>query len=311
AAVPAGARGLVVFTSGTTGAPKPVELTPRMLFASATASASVLGWRDGDRWLCPLPVAHVGGLSVITRCVIARATAVIDDLDGFERHRATLGSIVPAQLPALCDRDAPPAVRAVLVGGAAAPERLLARARARGWPLLRTYGMTEACSQVATERAPGAGLRPLPGIDVRIASDGRIEVSGPTVAGGRLRTGDLGRWTADGGLVVLGRADDVIVTGGENVHPALVEDALRSHPAIADACAFGLPDERWGQIVGAAIVAPAGVDDADLAEHLGRSLPAFARPRRVALVDALPLTAAGKADRRAAARLSTRPFPRG
>ncbi len=292
---PAKGAGIVVYTSGSSGTPKPVLLTDEMLLASARASAANLAWRDGDRWLCPLPLAHVGGLSVITRCLIARRCAVLRDVDSL--RGITLASVVPVQLTRMIEADAPPSLRAVLVGGASVGPALLARARERGFPVLATYGMTEACSQIATERAPGDGLQPLAGMELRFDA-GRIFVRGPAVAGSDwVDTGDLGELDDHGRLKVHGRADDLIVTGGENVHPLEVERALLALPGVAEACVFGTPDDRWGEIVTAAVVAKAAPDE--LRRQLERRLAPFKVPRRFEVVDALPRTPSGKIDRAA------------
>jgi O-succinylbenzoic acid--CoA ligase len=306
---PTGA-GIIVYTSGSTGAPKAVALTPEMLRASAAGSAAHLGWHDGDRWLCPIPLAHVGGLSVITRCLLARSCAVLGDIDDIESTRATIVSIVPTLLARMIERKAAPQLRAVLVGGAPCTPGLLAQARRRGYPVLATYGMTEACSQIATERTPGGGLEPLINMQVR-TDDDHIRVRGPAVAaatataadaGGWLDTGDLGHLDDRGRLHVIGRADDLIITGGENVHPAEVESALLALPGVREALVFGVPDETWGQIVAAALVAAQPLDNAALRQYVASKLASHKRPRRVCYLDALPRTASGKTDRAAAAR---------
>jgi len=190
----------ILATSGSSGRPKGVILSRRAFLASAEASAKNLGWRDGDRWLLSLPLAHVGGLSVVTRTLVARRTVVLDEAGSFdpqrlaetiEKRRVTLLSLVPTQLRRMLELRWRPSehLRAVLVGGAAAPAALLAEAEARGWPVLTTYGLTEACSQVATQR-PGSERggktsvgRPLPGVEVRVR-EGVIEVRGPTLMSG-------------------------------------------------------------------------------------------------------------------------------
>ncbi len=315
AAIPDGTLA-VLYTSGTGGRPRGAILTRAAFIAAARASAARLGWRDDDRWLCSLPLAHVGGLSVLVRCMLARRPFVLGRGDRVAEdlvaHRATLVSLVPAQLARLLDGGwTPPSwLRLVLLGGAAAPPRLLERAAAAGVPVVTTYGLTEACSQVATQipGVPGAGCGPpLPGLSLRIAEGDHIEIDGPTLFSGYLgepprppgwfATGDFGRLDAAGNLHVLGRRTDLIVTGGENVHPAEVEAYLDARGVPA--CVFGVADETWGQIVAAATTAP--LEPGTLAD-----LAPFKRPRRVARVDALPLTPGGKPDRAAARALAER-----
>jgi o-succinylbenzoate---CoA ligase len=322
----------VLFTSGTTAAPRGVVLSRAAFLASATASESNLGDHDDDRWLLCLPLAHAGGLGVALRALAARRPLVFHDgpfepsrvLQLARDHRVTLASLVPTQLDALLATGAPlPPWRAVLLGGAAAPAPLLARAAARGVPFLRTYGLTETWGQVATQRLADAGrpdapLVPMPGLIVHggtLAAPAPIAIHGATVMTGYLGepplrgplvTSDLG-WIDATGLHVIGRADDVIITGGENVHPAQVEAALAGAPGVAAAVAFGIPDERWGQLVACAVVPAASRGDDRVAwlgglhSWLATHLPPQLRPRRLAVVDALPLLPSGKIDRRALA----------
>jgi O-succinylbenzoic acid--CoA ligase len=295
----------VMYTSGTAGRPKGAILSRAAFIASARASAERLGWRDDDRWLISLPLAHVGALSVLVRCLLMRKPVILGRPEDMTRHRATIISLVPTQLGRLLDHGwEPPAyLRLVLLGGSAATPRLLERARQRGVPVVTTYGLTEACSQVATQvpgqESPGVGP-PLRGTRVRI-DDEQIEIDGPTLFSGYLgepprrpgwfRTGDFGRLDADGNLHVLGRHADLIVTGGENVYPAEVEAHLDAQGVVA--CVFGIPDETWGEIVACALTAPL---PADALEGLAR----FKRPRRAAVIGPIPLTPSGKPDRAAA-----------
>ncbi len=338
----------MLYTSGTTGRPKGAMLPRRAFAASAEASASNLGWRDDDRWLLCLPVCHVGGFSVLTRCVTARRCAVLLPrfdaaavLSSIARDRATLLSVVPTMLRALLDLDdagALSSLRAVLVGGAAAPRALLERCAVRRVRALATYGLTEACSQVTTQRydksAPFTARddsgAPLAGLDVELAGDdgapvaagevGRIRVRGPSVMSGYwghppregawLDTGDLGSFDAERNLTIHARRTDLIVTGGENVYPVEVERALMEIPGIEAAMVFGVADERWGQTVAAAIVRDRTIDDdpawmTSLTEELSRRLAPHKRPRRVCVVDALPMRATGKVDRAEGARAFT------
>jgi o-succinylbenzoate---CoA ligase len=326
----------ILQTSGTAGRPRAVVLSRRAFVASATASAANLGWQEDDRWLLRLPVAHVGGLSVVTRCLLARRAVVLADDDGpaelletLERDRVTIASLVPTLLGRLLDlappASPPPRLRALLLGGAAASPALLARAADRGWPVLTTYGLTEACSQVTTQEYGtvnrgelGAG-RPLQGTQVRIDDDGQILVRGPTLMEGYLTrhgletpfrddgwlaTGDHGRMDEHGNLHVAGRRGDRIVTGGENVDPVEVEQALERLPGIRAACVFGVPDPEWGELVCAALVADPGLNLDPVRAAVHEALAPHKRPRRVALVDALPTRGPGKLDRTAVAALA-------
>jgi o-succinylbenzoate---CoA ligase len=312
----------VIYTSGTTGRGKRVELTFGNHAASAIASAWNLGVAPDDRWLCPLPLFHVGGLAILLRSAIYATTAVIherfepDAVRGaLESGEVTLVSLVPTMLRRLRDGglQAAPSLRAALIGGGPAPREVIEWAIATGLPVLQTYGMTETASQIATasprESAAHAGSagRPLPGVQLRIAEDGEVLVRGPMVArsaldgDGWLHTRDRGHLDGDGLLHLEGRIDDTIVTGGENVAVAEVEDVLLSHPAVADAAVAGLPDSEWGRVVAAWVVLATPASDAELASHCRARLAGFKVPKRFARVDELPRNEAGKVLR---ARLS-------
>jgi O-succinylbenzoic acid--CoA ligase len=325
----------VVFTSGTSGGAKPVVLTGANHLWSAVASAARLGAHDDDRWLACLPLWHVGGLAIVLRAVIHGATVVVQsgfDVDAVARalaeRRITMLSLVPTALGRLLDVRPPTTLRCALIGGAAASPSLLARSHANGWPVAPTYGCTEAASQVATA-CPGTfdGVgHPLFPTRVRIVrgdgtiaepdEDGAIEVQGPTVTPGYLapdgtvhdptvdgwfRTGDLGRCDASGALHVLGRRDDVIVTGGENVAPTEVEAVLAGMPDVAEVAVAGVADAAWGQAVAAWVVPRDGTRPSlDALRAAARAqLAPHKLPRRLFVVDALPRTAAGKVRRTA------------
>jgi O-succinylbenzoic acid--CoA ligase len=309
----------VVHTSGTGGAPKPVELTYGNHLWSAFGSGVRIGIDPDDRWLCCLPPHRIGGLSIVLRSAIAGTAIVLERFDParvaevVRAERITLVSLVATMLGRLLDSGAdlaPP--RCVLLGGGPAVEGLIDRALDGGVALAPTYGLTEAASQVATlppgeaRRRPGSAGPPLLPTDVRIADDGTILVRGPTVAPGMaaadgwLRTGDLGRLDEDGHLYVEGRADDVIITGGENVVPDEVEEVLRSHPAVADAAVAGREDAEWQQAVIAAIVLcdGASVDEAELRELCRSRLAGFKVPKEIRFVERLPRDEQGKLRRR-------------
>jgi O-succinylbenzoic acid--CoA ligase len=315
---------VVIATSGSTGEPKLVVLSAAALRASAEATATRLG--GAAHWLLALPAEHVAGVQVIVRALLAGAPPAVQDLRGgfrpadFAATAATLPptgrrhtSLVPTQLGRLLDAGGPAldalrAFDAVLVGGAALDAALHARAKGAGVRVVTTYGMSETAGGCVYDGVP------LDGVTVDLEPDGRIVLGGPTLAegyldgpafGGAFRTGDLGRWR-DGRLEVLGRADDVIVTGGENVAPAAVERVLGAQPGIRAACVVGVPDPEWGQAVVAAVVpGPDRVSDDALRTAVRAELGRAAVPRRLVDVDHIPLRGIGKPDRAAVERLVT------
>jgi o-succinylbenzoate---CoA ligase len=294
---------LVVHTSGTTAAPRPVELSLGNVQANALGSAAVLGLDPHERWLCPLPLSHVGGMMVLLRSAIYATSAVIGP--PAPDFQVTVVSLVPTMLARLLDAGVakPLRLRAVLLGGAPADPTLLARARDAGWPVAPTYGLTQACSQVTVGEIGDVETsgRALPGLRVTLAPDDEILVEGPTVAGGgTLRTGDLGRLDDRGRLIVVGRKSDTIVTGGENVAPAEVEAALLGHPAVADAAVFARPHAEWGEAVTARVVLRPGADASadELRAWASDRLAAYKVPKAVEIADALPRTESGKLLRR-------------
>lgn len=331
----------IVYTSGTTGRPRGAMLTWGSHIWSALASAMNLGLRDTDRWLVCLPMFHVGGLSLLFKGVLYGMPLVVHrSFDAHQANRAidedgvTMVSVVATMLQRMLEargeRPYPPALRCVLLGGGPAPAPLLEACVRRGVPVVPTYGLTEAASQVATmppgdaARRPGSSGRPLPGVELRVVREdgsdaavgepGVILVRGPIVMAGYwnrpdasaaalengwLRTGDIGFLDAEGYLYVLDRRDDLIITGGENVYPAEVEAALLAHPAVAEAGVVGVPDERWGHAVAAAVVLKPGAraGASDIAAFCRDRLAGYKVPSIIRFVDSLPRTAAGKVQR--------------
>jgi O-succinylbenzoic acid--CoA ligase len=306
----------IIQTSGTSGAAKPVALTFGNWLWSALGGAAALRSPGPERWLCALPVSHVGGLSILVRGAITGGTALVHErwdtgrvLAALMEDDVTLISVVPTTLARLLDAGLaqPPALRCALVGGGPVPPELLRRAAAAGVPVAQTYGLTEACSQVTTQQ-PGDGRadagRPLFCTRVRVAGDGEIHVRGLTVAGSdpraELATGDLGRLDGEGRLTVIGRKADTIVTGGENVAPTEVEAALAEHPAVAEAAVLGRPDPVWGEAVHARVVLRSGMTATPdgLREHCATRLARFKVPKDIRVVDHLPRTGSGKLLRR-------------
>ena len=300
----------VIHTSGTTSAPRPIELTYGNFLWSALGSSVALGVDPRERWLCNLPLSHVGGLSILLRSAIYATTAVIHErfdtalvLRALAEEEITLVSLVSTTLARLLDAGLhdPPRLRWALTGGGPLPSALLDRAHAAGVPALATYGLTEACSQVSTGSATLFCTR------VELAGDGEILVAGPTVApgslgpDGRLHTGDLGEIDGDGALRVIGRKADTIISGGENVAPIEVEAALEAHPEVIEAAVLGRPDPQWGEtIVAVVVTAPdTQLGEAELRDHCLERLAPYKVPKQVRIVsDSLPRTASGKLLRR-------------
>jgi O-succinylbenzoic acid--CoA ligase len=301
----------VMHTSGTTAAPKPVLLGSANFLASALGSAVALGLDPAERWLCPMPLTHVGGLSIPIRSAIYATTAVVHGRFDTEAvlsdlmdagRRITLVSLVPTMLARLLDAGLarPPTLRWALLGGGPIAPALIERASAAGVPVAPTYGMTEACSQIATFGWP------LPGVEVRVGDDSEVLVRGPIVSAGAvsedgwLHTGDLGRFDDRERLEIIGRKSDTIVSGGENVAPAEVEAVLLEHPAVADAAVHPRADPEWGEAVVATVVLRDGLSIAceELRAHCAARLAGFKVPKEVRFADRLPRTPSGKLLRR-------------
>lgn len=333
---------VILETSGsTTGSPRLVGLSFGALVASARATHEALG--GPGRWIVALPVHHVAGLQTLVRSCVAEASPIIADMStGFDAdaltraartaaddpHLRSYLSLVPKQLLDVLETGGElltevARLDAVLVGGAGTSSSLLTRARDAGINVVTTYGMTET----------GGGCvynnEPLPGVKVRVVG-GRIQIAGPVLMdayldehvthfiqdeGERwLETSDIGELNA-GRLSVLGRADDVIVSGAVNVAPTRVVDALESIPGVESAAVVALPDDTWGQVVATALVAPAvkaQIDEgeaaladfaAEVRDQVGRTLGRDHAPRVIAVVDELPVTALGKVDRSQTAKL--------
>lgn len=306
-----------ILTGGSTGTPRAVGLTTENHFASAVGSALNLGLDPSDRWLCAVPLSHVSGFTIVMRGAIYGTGVYLADQftpDLLARTNSERGvntaSLVPTMLVRILESgQIPDDLRFVLLGGAPVPADLVLQASRAGIPVVPTYGLTEACSQVATstpqfarERPDSAGL-PLSGIEVTIAQ-GEILVRGPTVSeefvspDGWLRTGDRGRVDDDGFLYLEGRGDRTIFSGGEKVDPEQVEAVLAEHPEVAEATVFGIPDPEWQEMVVAAVVPVAGkrLEEEDLIGKCSESLTRFKVPKRIIVMSSIPTTRAGKRD---------------
>lgn len=319
---------LIISTSGSEGRRRAVCLGGEALEAAAAATNQRLALGAGDLWLNCLPLYHIGGQAILWRCARAGAGMLLHD--GFNaalvaadliRLPVSHISLVPAMLAALLDIGVSPPhhLRVALIGGAALSTPLYERATASGWPLWPSYGMTESAALVAAhapEDGPwqaGMAGRPLPGMELAIGDSGRIRLRGRQLmhsyldgggldGDGWLTSGDLGRIDGAGCLSVIGRADDMLISGGCNVHPQEIESCLAACPGIREVAVSGLPDPVWGDIVVALVVGTAGLET--LQAHARHRLPASALPRRIAYLDCLPRNAAGKVDRAALRQLA-------
>ena len=314
----------LLWTSGTSGDPSAVPIHPSALEASARASVARLGLTERDRWYASLPLGHVGGLTLVHRAahvgcaLLVRGRFSVDLLaELIGRDGLTHTSLVPTMLRQLLDvrggEAVPSTLRCLLIGGAPAGGMLVPSALEQGYPVALTYGLTEACSQVATAppdlvaEKPGTVGFPIDGLELRIQKDGEICVRGDTVSPsavdeeGWLATGDLGRVDSDGHLWITGRISDRIVTGGATVDPRSVEVVLEGLPGVSAAAVAGVPDDVWGEAVVALIVPDPGVeaDRKALMAQARERLSASELPRRVEFAYTLPMNANGKADRAA------------
>ena len=319
---------LLVYTSGTTGQPKGALLTHANCFWTNLSFDLATGVGGDDVVLQVLPQFHCGGWNVQALLAWWKGATVVLER-GFDparclaliaEKRVTTMMGVPAnylflaQEPAFATSDLSSLRRAV-VGGAPMPEPLLELWRQRGVAIVQGYGLTEAAPNVLclppedAVRKLGSAGKPYPHVEVRLSDEGELEVRGPNVFAGYwrnpeataaafddgwLRTGDIAERDEEGFYWIKGRLKDMYISGGENVYPAEVEAVLHEHPAIADAAVVGVPDERWGEIGVAFVVAAAAVDEAELVEFLRGRLARFKVPKTIRFVDALPRSGMNK-----------------
>jgi o-succinylbenzoate---CoA ligase len=327
---------LVISTSGSTGAPKGALLSRSALLASADATHARL---DGPgTWLLALPAQHIAGVQVLVRSLVAGTTPIaLDSRAGFSPKALAVATaeldegsgdgprytaLVPTQLHRVLEGgdeavEALATYDAVLVGGAASSPQLLDRAQAAGVAVVTTYGMSETCGGCVYDG------RPLSGVWWRTEDDGRVEITGSVLARGYrgrpddrsfrvdpdgtrwFRTDDVGEVELDGTLRVLGRHDDVIVTGGLKVAPHVVESVLAGRPDIRDVIVVGVPDEAWGQRIVAVVVPQDGSVDLAAARHsVAEAVASYAAPRQLLVVEQIPSIGPGKPDRAAVRALA-------
>jgi fatty-acyl-CoA synthase len=332
---------LLVFTSGTTGLPKAAVHTQANLAANMRIAAQAQGMQASDRIATMLPLFHVGGLCIQTLPALGAGAQVLllprfapdAAFDCFERDGPTLTLQVPATMKALIEHPRwagarLSSLRAVWAGSSLIPAALIEAFHARGLPVCNVYGSTEtgpfsiALPPAHAMAKVGSCGWPAPQVEVQLAAvqggAGELWVRAPNVvrrywpdepacdAQGWFHTGDLARQDADGSFTVVGRAKDLIISGGENIHPAEIEQALASHEDVLECAAFGVPDEEWGEAVAIAVVARPGaaLTEEALREHLSARIARYKMPRRWLWIDALPKTALGKVQRGALARMA-------
>jgi o-succinylbenzoate---CoA ligase len=312
-----------LFTSGTTGTPKLVQLSRDNFAANAAASATRLKDDAGDVWLGTLPLFHVGGLAMAFRWATQGGTLRL--AAGFEVAQAsaafdlgiTQASLVPTTLNRLLEfRQGAPFVglKAVLIGGAPMSSELLARAKAAGLPVLQTWGLTECCSQVTTESpeladGQSAGI-PIDGVQIKVCDErgepvpqgsvGELYVKGPTLALGLpewFGTKDLGSMDAQGRVTIVSRRVDLIISGGENIYPAEVEAVLLKHPSVVDVAVVAIADSIWGEVPVACVVLSASVTS--WTSFLESRLARFKHPKVFVIKESIPRNAMGKINRKA------------
>ena len=314
--VPSSRHRVLLATSGSCGLPNLVKLSDSNLRASVRAVNERLSLSQASVWLDCLPLIHIGGLSILLRCACAGASVVLHEgfdapgvMEDLHHHKVSHLSLVPAMLAQLLDlaKQPPPGLQVVLVGGAPLDAALARRVLAAGWPVWVTYGMTETSSMLAARKLetvddnPRQVGRPLPGFELRIV-DEVIEVRGAAVhdsgnqtAGQWFSTGDRGQLDVAGRLIMMGRRDNMLLSGGEKVAPELVEQLLANCPGIDEVAVTGQADPVWGQRVVA--VYRGDIDEAALAQICRNSIEGAMRPRAFVKVESLPRTTNGKLDR--------------
>jgi O-succinylbenzoic acid--CoA ligase len=329
----------IMFTSGSSGIPKGVILTYGNHYFNACGSNENITLAPGDCWLLSLPLHHVGGIAILYRCLLAGAAIrFVERFEAAQSNvlidsgRVTHLSLVPAMLGELLrqrdQRPTPRTLKAILLSGAPVPSQVTVLARQMGLPLLTSYGLTETASQVCTlspfdtsDKLLTVG-RPLPYRELRVVDDsgrstpangeGEIAVRGEVVfkgylderdsafdADGWFRTGDVGYLDEDGYLVVCGRKDDMLISGGENIHPQEIEAVAQSYPGVNGVAVIAVLDHEWGErpVLFVETISPASFDVDSLEQYLEARLARLKLPKEVIVLDKLPRTAIGKIEK--------------
>ena len=324
----------IMYTSGTTGKPKGVRQTLENHVMSATGSALNLGVQPNDCWLCAMPLFHISGFSILMRSVLYGMTvslhtkfdaskSIEEILNGTVTRMSVVAVTLERMLSVLEERNLtlPETFQSMLVGGGPVPQNYLERAIKCNIPVLQTYGMTETSSQTTTLssedaiRKLGSAGKPLFFADIRISGDkeiGEICIKGPHVTTGYvgaasskdpqedgwLHTGDMGYIDDEGYLYVVDRRSDLIISGGENIYPAEVEQAIVKHNAVKEAGVTGIQDDKWGQVPIAFVVLKSEVTEEELKSFMKTQLATYKQPVHYYFIEELPRNASNKILRR-------------
>lgn len=326
----------IMYTSGTTGFPKGVRQTVGNHQASATASVFNIGLQPEDVWLCAVPLFHISGFSILVRSLLYGNQVYLYDqfdvetitqniIDGEVTHMSVVAVTLERILHTLeqLAMKASPRFKLILAGGGPVPVDYLTRAHALNLAVAQTYGMTETSSQTATLasedaiRKIGSAGKPLFFNQIKIAEpnahgEGEICIRGPHVTPGYigrftqksatidgwLHTGDIGYIDEEGYLFVIDRRADLIISGGENIYPAEIENVLLTHPAVQEAGVCGKHDSRWGQVPIAFVVLKEQVSIEQLQAFCSKKLARYKVPKEIILTDTLPRNGANKLVRR-------------
>ncbi|GAA0350613.1 o-succinylbenzoate--CoA ligase [Oceanobacillus oncorhynchi subsp. oncorhynchi] len=326
----------MMYTSGTSGFPKAVQHTYENHWWSATSSSLNFGKHNDDKWLIPLPLFHVSGLSTMLKGIIygmpiylLEKFNVEDVHDAIMNKKVTIASVVTVMLQRLVsylgESSYPEAFRCMLLGGGPAPESLLQQTKAKQIPVFQSYGMTETASQIVTLsprdalRKVGSAGKPLFPAQLKIRGQqtnevGEILVKGPMVtpgyynrpeaneksfSDGWLGTGDVGYLDEEGFLYVVDRRSDLIISGGENIYPSEIENVLLQIEGIREAGVTGLTDKEWGEIPVAFVVTDKTITKEEILSFLKDKLARYKQPKEIHFMDQLPRNAANKLVRQA------------